>query len=108
MEMQYFEATQVGQKRSDDSEQLLKKYTGFARAAIFLKTRTEGFEPVGEENLYALVDINPGTVMVVFVDKDGNAKAMSSYIGKIRSQQVIKQIEGDGITKYEGKVNLPV
>jgi hypothetical protein len=33
---------------------------------------------------------------------------MSSYVGKIRSQQVIKQIELDGIKKYDGKVNLPV
>ncbi len=108
MEMQYFEASQVGQKRSDDAERLLKKYAGFARAAIFLKHKTEGFEPVGEENLYALVEINPGTVMIVFVDSEGNAKAMSSYIGKIRSQQVVKQVEADGIRKYDGKVNLPV
>ncbi len=106
--MQYFEATQVGQKRSDVAEKLLAKYTGFARAAIFLKTRAEGFEPVGEENFYALVEINPGTVMIAIVDGEGNAKAMSSYVGKVRSKQITKQIELDGIRKYDGRVNLPV
>ena len=106
--MQYFEATQVGQKRSDDSEKLLSKYTGFARAAIFLKNRTGGFEPVGEENLYAIVEINPGTVMIALVDADGNAKALSSYVGKIRSQEIIKQIELDGLKRFEGKLNLPL
>ncbi len=106
--VQYFEATQVGQKRSDISEKLLSKYTGFARAAIFLKNKQGGFEPVGEENLYALVEINPGTVMIAFVDSEGNAKAMSSYVGKIRSQQIIRQIELDGIRRFEGKVNLPI
>ena len=106
--MQYFEATQVGQKRSDDAEKLLSRYTGFARAAIFLKNSKGGFEPVGEENLYAVVEINPGTVMIAFVDAEGNAKALSSYVGKIRSQQIIKQIELDGLKKFEGRVNLPV
>jgi hypothetical protein len=106
--VQYFEATQVGQKRSDDAEKLLSKYAGFARAAIFLKTRTEGFEPVGEENLYAVVEINPGTVMIAIVDGEGNTKAMSSYVGKVRSKQITKQIELDGIKRYDGKVNLPV
>jgi hypothetical protein len=106
--VQYFEATQVGQKRSDDAEKLLAKYTGFARAAIFLKNGKGGFEPVGDENFFAVVEINPGTVMVALVDGEGNAKAMSSYVGKIRSQQVIKQIELDGIKRYDGKINLPV
>jgi hypothetical protein len=106
--VQYFEATQVGQKRSDDAEKLLAKYTGFARAAIFLKSGKGSFEPVGDENYYAVVEINPGTVMIALVDSEGNAKAMSSYVGKIRSHQVIKQIELDGIVKYDGKVNLPV
>jgi len=106
--VQYFEATQVGQKRSDDAEKLLSKYTGFARAAMFLKNKTGGFEPVGDENLYAVVEINPGTVMIAFVDGDGNAKALSSYVGKIRSQQIMKQIELDGIKRFDGKVNLPI
>jgi hypothetical protein len=106
--MQYFEATQVGQRRSGDAERLLSKYTGFARAAIFLKNANGSFEPVGEENLYAVVEINRGTVMVALVDADGNAKALSSYVGKIRSQQIVKQIELDGLKKFEGKVNLPV
>lgn len=106
--MQYFDAVQVGQRRSGDAERLLAKYTQFARAAIFLKNKKGSFEPVGEENLYAVVEINPGTVMVALVDGEGNAKAMSSYIGKIRSQQIIKQIELDGIRKFEGKINLPV
>jgi hypothetical protein len=106
--VQYFEATQVGQKRSDDSEKLLSKYAGFARAAMFLKSKAGSFEPVGEENLYAVVEINPGTVMIAFVDSDGNAKALSSYVGKIRSQQIVKRIELEGIKKFEGKVNLPI
>ena len=106
--MQYFEATQIGQKRIDEAEQLMTKFTGFARGAIFLKRRIDGFEPVGEENLYSVVEINPGTVMIAFVDSEGNAKALSSYIGKIRSQQVIGRIESAGIPKYEGKINLPI
>jgi hypothetical protein len=106
--VQYFEATQIGQKRTEDAEKLLAKYTGSATAAIFLKDGMGSFEPVGEENFYAVVEVNPETVMVALVDGEGNAKAVSSYAGKIRSQQIIKQIELDGIKRYDGKLNLPV
>jgi hypothetical protein len=105
--MQYFEASQIGQRRIDEAQKLLAKFTGYARGAIFLKRRVEGFEPVGEENLYAVKEVNQDTVIILLVDGEGNAKAISSYMGKIRAQNVYGEIEAAGIKKYEGELNLP-
>ena len=106
--MRYFEATQEGQHRTEEARKLLEKFTGSANAAIFLKERTEGFEPVGLENLYAVVQTNPSTMMIALVDSEGNAKATSTYMGKIRGEDVIKQIEEAGIKRYDGRLNLPI
>ena len=106
--MGYFQATREGQRRMEEAQKLLTKFAGYAKPAIFLKRGVQEFEPVGEEDLFSIVEINPGTVMIALVDSEGNAKAISSYMGKIRGQEVIKQIEGAGIRKYEGNLNLPV
>ena len=105
--MKYFEAAREGQKRTEEAEKLLTRFAGYAKPAIFLKKRVHEFEPVGKEDLFSVVEINPGTVMIALVDSEGNAKAISSYIGKIRAQEVIKQIEEAGIRKYDGDLNLP-
>jgi hypothetical protein len=73
-----------------------------------LKRDIRSFEPVGEENFYAVIEINPGTVMILLVDAEGNAKAMSAYIGKIRARTILEQMEASGIKKYEGILNFPL
>ena len=56
--MQYFQALKVGQKRVADSREYLNKITdGKAMPALALRdNKTNVWEPVGEENLYAFVD----------------------------------------------------
>lgn len=97
----------MGQRRIEEAQELLAKFSGYARGAIFLKRSVEGFEPVGEENLYAVKEVNPETVMIVLVDNEGNAKAISSYTGKTRAQDICRRLEAAGIKKYEGELNLP-
>ena len=56
--MQYFIALKVGQKRVSDAREYLNKFAnGKAMPALALKdNKTNIWEPVGEENLYAVVN----------------------------------------------------
>ena len=56
--MQYFQALKLGQKRVAESRDYLNKLTdGRAMPALALiDTKSNVWEPVGEENLYAFVD----------------------------------------------------
>ena len=56
--MQYFMALKAGQKRVNDSREYLNKFAnGKAMPALALKdNKTNVWEPVGEENLYSVVN----------------------------------------------------
>ena len=82
--MQYFQALKVGQKRVADSREYLNKITdGKAMPALALRdNKTNVWEPVGEENLYAFVDETSGFVLtdtsryiLALVDKNVTTKS---------------------------------
>lgn len=106
--MQYFQALQVGQARIRDAVALLKRYTTNALPAIALKeSRGRGWEPVGGENLYSIVEGEHGFI-VCLCDADGNAKAIASWYTKEEAYGIAARMRDDGIQEYEGKVRLPV
>ena len=89
--MQYFQALKLGQKRVESSREYLNKIAdGKAMPALALRdNKTNVWEPVGEENLYAFVDESAGFVLtdnsgyiLALVDKNGISKSIVQGVTK--------------------------
>ncbi len=115
--MQYFRALKVGQKRVENSREYLNKITnGKAMPALALRdNKTNVWEPVGEENLYAFVDETAGFVLtdtsgyiLALVDKNGTSKSIAQGITKEQKEKFETMFQSDKILEYKGKVILPV
>ena len=115
--MQYFQALKLGQKRVSDAREYLNKLTdGRAMPALALiANKSDIWEPVGEENLYAFVDESAGFVLtdnsgyiLALVDKTGSSKTIVQGVTKQQKENLEKAFEADNISKFEGKVILPV
>jgi len=115
--VQYFQALKVGQKRVAEAREYLNKLTdGKAMPALALKnSKTNVWEPVGEENLYAIVDESSGFVLtdtsgyiIALVDKNGYSKTLVQGMNKEQKENLEKLFEADKILEYKGKVSLPV
>lgn len=115
--MQYFQALKLGQKRVAEAREYLNKLTnGKAMPALALTdTRTNIWEPVGQENLYAFVDESAGFVLtdnsgyiLALVDKNGASKTIVQGVTMTQKENLEKAFQADNIPKFEGKVILPV
>jgi len=115
--MQYFQALKLGQKRVANSREYLNKITnGKAMPALALRdNKTNVWEPVGEENLYAFVDETAGFVLtdtsgyiLALVDKNGISKSIVQGITKEQKEKFETLFQSDNILEYKGKVILPV
>ena len=115
--MQYFQALKVGQKRVAEDRDYLNKLTdGKAMPALALKnSKTNVWEPVGEENLYAIVDESTGFVLtdtsgyiIALVDNNGYSKTLVQGMNKEQKENLEKLFQADKILEYKGKVSLPV
>ena len=117
MDMQYFQALKLGQKRVAASREYLNTLTnGKAMPALALiDTKSNVWESVGEENLYAFVDESAGFILtdnsgyiLALVDKTGSSKTIVQGITKLQKETLEKAFKKDNIQKFEGKVILPV
>jgi len=115
--VQYFQALKVGQKRVAEAREYLNKLTdGKAMPALALKNSiTNVWEPVGEENLYAIVDESSGFVLtdtsgyiIALVDNNGYAKTLVQGMNKEQKENLVKLFLADKILEYKGEVSLPV
>ena len=115
--MQYFQALQKGKKRVEQSREYLNRLTdGKAMPALALgDTKSDVWEPVGEENLYAFVDESAGFVLtdtsgyiLALVDKNGFSKSIVQGVTKEQKETLLKKFQEDNISEYKGKVTLPV
>ena len=115
--MQYFQALKLGQKRVAETREYLNKITdGKAMPALALRdNKTNVWEPVGEENLYAFVDETAGFVLtdtsgyiLALVDKNGTSKSIVQGITKEQKEKFEALFQVDNIVEYKGKVILPV
>jgi len=115
--MQYFSALKIGQKRVEDAKEYLNKFVdNQAMPALALKdTKSNIWEPVGEENLYAKIDESSGFVLtdtsgyiLALCDNNGISKAIVQGLDKERIDSIIESLQADNIQEYKGKVSLPV
>ena len=115
--MQYFAALQMGKKRVEAAREYLNKLTNDkAMPALALRdNKTNVWEPVGEENLYAFVDESSGFVLtdtsgyiLALCDKNGISKAIVQGVTQEQKESIEKMLKDDNIPEYKGKVALPV
>jgi hypothetical protein len=107
--MQYFMALKMGEKRVKAAQDLLAKYTGTAMPALALKDNKDNkWEPVGEENLYAIVK-EPGGYMIALCDSKGIAKAIAQWFAEDTKNQIVEKMKSEQkMQEYFGKLSLPI
>jgi len=115
--MQYFVALREGQKRVQVARDYLNKLTdNKAMPALALRdNKTNVWEPVGEENLYAFIDESSGFVLtdtsgyiLALCDQNGISKAIVQGITKEQKESIEKMLKANNVPEYKGKVSLPV
>ena len=115
--MQYFVALKVGEKRVKDAREYLNKISNDqAMPALALRdNKTNVWEPVGEESLYAVLNDAGGYVlsdstgfMVVICDKNGISKALVRGLNLERKDSIVSKMKSDNIPEHKGDVVLPV
>src|SRR3972149_8261964 len=115
--MQYFAALRMGQKRVQVAREYLNKLADNKAmpALALLDNKTNVWEPVGEENLYAFVDESAGFVLtdnsgyiLALVDKNGISKTIVQGITKEQKEILEQSFQKDSVLEYKGKVILPV
>jgi len=107
----------LGQKRVATAREYLNALTGDKAmpALALVDTKSNVWEPVGEENLYAFVDESAGFILtdnsgyiLALVDKSGSSKTIVQGVTKEQKEKLEKIFASDNISKFEGKVILPV
>ena len=115
--MQYFMALKLGQKRVSNAREYLNKFAnGKAMPALALKdNKTNVWEPVGEENYYAVVNgasgfvvTDDGGYLLVLCDKNGIAKTIAQGLSYEEKSNIVNMLKSDNIQEYHGEVSLPV
>lgn len=107
--MQYFTALKMGEKRVKVAQDLLTKYTGHAMPALALKDNKDNkWEPVGEENLYAVVK-EEGGYMIALCDSRGIAKTIAQWFTEDTKNEIVGRMKAEnGMQEYFGKLSLPI
>ena len=115
--MQYFVALKIGEKRVKEAREYLNTLCNDqAMPALALRdNKTNVWEPVGQENLYAVLSDVGGYVltdttgfMVVICDKNGISKALVRGLDVERKNAIVARLVSDNIGEHTGDVVLPV
>ena len=115
--MQYFQALKIGQKRVESTRAYLNSIANDrAMPALALRdNNSKIWEPVGEENFYAVVDESSGFVLtdtsgciLALCDKNGMSKAIVQGLSHEQKDEIVSILEKDNIPEFKGKVILPV
>ncbi len=115
--MQYFVALKMGEKRVKEAREYLNTLCNDqAMPALALRdNKTNVWEPVGQENLYAVLSDVGGYVltdttgfMIVLCDKNGISKALVRSLDTERKDVIVTRLRSDNIEEHQGDVVLPV
>ena len=84
-------------------------HAGHAMPALALKDNKDNrWEPVGEENLYAVVK-EEGGYMIALCDRNGIAKAIAQWFTGETKDEIVAKIKAElGMQEYFGKLSLPI
>ncbi|HYZ51782.1 MAG TPA: hypothetical protein VE593_12910, partial [Nitrososphaeraceae archaeon] len=90
-------------------QDLLSRYTGHALPALALKDNKDNkWEPVGEENLFAVVKETNG-YLIAFCDRNGIAKSIAQWFGEEAKNEILTKIKTEqNMEEYHGKLSLPI
>lgn len=107
--MQYFMALKMGEKRVKIAQDILTKYAGHAMPALALKDNKDNkWEPVGEENLYAVVKEVSG-YMIALCDSKGIAKSIAQWFTEDTKNEIVGRMKAENnMHEYFGKLSLPI
>jgi hypothetical protein len=115
--MQYFVALKIGEKRVKEAREYLNTLCNDqAMPALALRdNKSNVWEPVGQENFYAVLDDAGGYVlsdstgyMIVICDKNGISKALVRGLDVERKDAIVTRLKTDNMTEHNGDVVLPV
>jgi hypothetical protein len=106
--MDYFAAVQEGRSRVKKALDILQEVVGPCSPVLFLKTSSDDWTPVGEENLFAIVTGKNSTAAVVLCDGDGNSKAMSGWVSTEEAEVFGRTLGTRGLERFDGEVQLPI
>lgn len=115
--MQYFVALKIGEKRVKEAREYLNTLCNDqAMPALALRdNKSNVWEPVGQENFYAVLDDAGGYVlsdstgyMIVICDKNGISKALVRGLDAERKDAIVARLKTDNVTEHNGDVVLPV
>lgn len=115
--MQYFVALKIGEKRVKEAREYLNTLCNDqAMPALALRdNKSNVWEPVGQENFYAVLDDAGGYVlsdstgyMIVICDKNGISKALVRGLDTERKETIVARLKADNMTEHNGDVVLPV
>jgi hypothetical protein len=108
-EMQYFVALKIGEKRVKAAQELLTRYAGHAMPALALKDNKDNkWDPVGEENLYAVVKESSG-FMIALCDRNGIAKSIAQWFTEDSRNEIVGRLKAEqNMQEYFGKLSLPI
>lgn len=102
--MQYFQAVQKGRQRASKSQIKMFNAAGFGMLTLTTKKRADGvFEPVGEEEMAAVIESADGFVVII-TDADGYTKAQSKVLTKQEAVKIYQKLTTDEkIPAYPGR-----
>lgn len=100
--MQYFQAVQKGKQRAAKSQMKMFDLAGFSMLTLTTKKIDGSFQPVGEEELAAVINSPDGYVAII-VDNDGFTKAQSKAVEKEEALTIFKKLRDSGMDEYPGK-----
>jgi len=89
--MQYFQAVQKGKQIANKSQMKIFEVAGFGMLTLTTKKVDGNFQPVGEEELTAVIHSPDGYVAII-VDKDGFTKAQSKAVEKEEALSIFKKL----------------
>lgn len=107
--MQYFTALKMGEKRVKAAQDLLTRYAGHAMPALALRDNKDNkWEPVGEENLFAVVKEETG-YMIALCDSKGIAKTIAQWFSEDVKNEIVAKLKAEqNMAEYFGKLSLPI
>jgi len=102
-------ALKVGEKRVKAAQDLLTRYAGHAMPALALKDNKDNkWEPVGEENLFAVVQESNG-FMIALCDSKGIAKSIAQWFTESTKNEIVARIKAEqNMQEYTGRLSLPI